>query len=821
MLSQQFKNLSIAAVALLAVGTLAACGGGGGSSSSSSSSTALSVAESVSVVEVNSDGIASTKPSSISIDFGEVAKAMNDGDTNPVRYAFSDAGTDYTDQPQNAYTYEPSSEVMDQANFLLCVMGQTGYDESTLLNTGNFVALVDSSSCEKGGDQSGDTSGNQSQSLATWVVNSSRASDADDHIVKVWADETSGGKTMRFFVRTVISEGSTTSNPYGTFTMQFGGRLVSSVDGSVGTTALEYGFLSVGDTGETGSSVSQIRFDLSMTTATGDAMRDGAISGIMISDLDAAGDSDTGRALISMKLDTNTTAFPDFQYDVAYDADVALLLSVTGVQACISKASFQESVWRYALFYDGAQTVDSVAKADGERVDLNSGFPFTVTASNGMTEYGYVGYWGVFMPNGDTVTDGAIITRETFGQGTGDPYTIVKAPGKLIKFTKEEITAANLDGVEISYWNMGTGKQIKLVWNNGTSLFVKTAEWVMGGFGGYWDTTITTPIFALTGPRMYFMYSEQLGGDLMFQTDGVGDIVNIASTTSGSMPFRYNVQEVVSAKTTAPTTLYCLTQCLPSGMAYIDGNFEYLADKTNPNAAAYAYTYIATTMSLNYDGTGLVVDFDSAGTTGNGSDWGTRSGPMVTTDPTGMGLASVYDLWDQDTFYQWETGPNSWNTYTAVMDSSNVMQTFDKPLAMNYTHLTANDRNGDMTFDSSRYMLEYGGFGDLWGIPWAGSGTGGAEEQRWYPLFAIKDGTQLTDSDSINYVVKALDLERKPNAAPGGVSDCSGLDVSAGSRPAAGSVTFDDPGDSTRTNYIGARPDPDPLDVKVVEGVLS
>ena len=165
------------------------------------------------------------------------------------------------------------------------------------------------------------------------------------------------------------------------------------------------------------------------------------------------------------------------------------------------------------------------------------------------------------------------------------------------------------------------------------------------------------------------------------------------------------------------------------------------------------------------------------------------------------------------------------NTYTAVKDSNGDMQSFDKPLAMNYTHTTAQDRNGDTTYNLNRYMLEYGGFGDMWGIPWEGEGDASAEEQRWYPLFALMDGTQMTDTtkltdsgSSVKYVVKALDIERKPNSATG---LCTGLNVDSTSRPDPGSVQFDDPSDPNGTNYIGARPDPDPLYVIMVDGVLQ
>jgi len=807
--------------------TLSACGGsgggggGGGGGGSTASTTALSVAESVSVVEVNSNGTASTAAvdpqaiSALSVDFSMVAQA------------FDATGTDYSNQAQSKYTHDPSSEAMSTANFLLCVMGETGYDEPTLLNT-TYVALVDSSKCEKGSNKSTGAGGSQSQSLATWVVKSSRASDTADQIVSVWADETNDGSTTRFFLRMVISEAATATNPYGTFVMQFGGRSLAS-DGTLSTTLdQDSGYLSIGDTGQPAQNggVTQIGFNLSMTSK--DSQRGGTITGVMISDLNSSGDSISGRAVITQK---TTAGAINSKFNVAYNADYALLVDNANgdTQTCLSKSSFKESVWRYALFYDGAgQTMPGVANVgktstDGGRVDLNSGFPFTTKLSNGDTEYGYVGYWGVFMPEGASVTTGTTITKETFGSGTGADYTVVKAPGKLIKFTRKTADSAFMDGVEFSYWD-STGNQLKLVWDDATKKFKQTAFWNnSGSYGGYWDTTgFSTPVaYVIKKPtwgvypwRMN-MYSEQLGGNVMFELTADDTITNVSNAVA-PFPFAYNVEEVVSASQ-ADTTFYCWTRCLQGGFATMDGSTEYEAGIYNPATAAYSYTYTKSTMSLSADNNSTDVTTTATGSGGN--SWGTRSGPMVTTNPTTLGLSSVWDLYDQTTFYEWETGPNSWNTYTAVKASDGTLQTFDKPISMTYTHTTANDRIGDTTYNGKKYQMQYGGFGDLWGIPWVGEGDATQERQRWYPIFALKDGTKLSDGTT-NYVVKALDIERKPNATA--ASNCSSMTAGSNTEPAAdATLTFDDPGDPTATNYIGVRPDPVPLDVKMSDGILQ
>lgn len=66
-----------------------------------------------------------------------------------------------------------------------------------------------------------------------------------------------------------------------------------------------------------------------------------------------------------------------------------------------------------------------------------------------------------------------------------------------------------------------------------------------------------------------------------------------------------------------------------------------------------------------------------------------------------------------------------------------MIQTFDKPIQITYTHTDTTDRSGDAgTFNNKLFMLNYGGSGNLWGIPGAQSNGG-----RYSSLFNIADGT--------------------------------------------------------------------------------
>ena len=118
-----------------------------------------------------------------------------------------------------------------------------------------------------------------------------------------------------------------------------------------------------------------------------------------------------------------------------------------------------------------------------------------------------------------------------------------------------------------------------------------------------------------------------------------------------------------------------------------------------------------------------------------------------------------WELWDQNTYYFYETGQNQWNQYATLITGQGVPVSFDDPINFFYTHTTANDADGSAEFDGKKVFLTYGGDRNLWGIPgnevdMDGDGFG----DRWYPMFSIADGA-LMGPNGDEYVVKAVDME--------------------------------------------------------------
>jgi hypothetical protein len=177
-------------------------------------------------------------------------------------------------------------------------------------------------------------------------------------------------------------------------------------------------------------------------------------------------------------------------------------------------------------------------------------------------------------------------------------------------------------------------------------------------------------------------------------------------------------------------------------------------------------------------------------------------------------------------YYVWETGPNPWNQISYLMSqaATPILEVFDAPLQVSYlvpanTDLVNLKPYGN--FAGSTITLQYGGFGDLWGIPnecidittntaCVFSGTPTApNNQRWTSKFSIPFDTtngivtvptaQGTVTAGTQYLVKALDKEVRLAKVP-----CTGTGLSTTSVSNTGLPTTADFVNPTAT--VGAKP---------------
>ena len=135
------------------------------------------------------------------------------------------------------------------------------------------------------------------------------------------------------------------------------------------------------------------------------------------------------------------------------------------------------------------------------------------------------------------------------------------------------------------------------------------------------------------------------------------------------------------------------------------------------------------------------------------------------------------------------------------MDANGQFVSFDPPLKFAYEHGTANDLNGEATYNGKQFSLNYDGF-ELQ-IPWKYD----PEMGEWQPVFNLKDGTVLTDGNGVEYVVKGVEAGVVMREA----ADPADLIIDE---------TIDPPTlqyDAEKTGLVGDKPE---AELKVIKGEL-
>ena len=723
---------SAAALSLL---ILTACGGG-----SSDEDPPVIIDPPIGMGDV--EGLEMPEIISIITDPGDPSpKTINVKSSKP----FDDAGTDYTDDLVRSYVWDESMGPMQQVNQILCYISQTRADE--LVNE-TYTALVDTGRCER--ESESDDSTDQSSSAneteyQLWTIDSSRESDTAAQVVRIWvpSEDPEGNETLdqqNILVQVTINSSPNDLLPFGDFDMNWqgvvevGGNEEPTMAGTIKTVEnqdgkLQFIFFNSADTP-----------DFSFTEA----------ANVILDDAD--GTTGIGKTA-THRVDPNFEFHSEFS--VAYDPTRFLRGNDTNndgavdSQSCNDRTDLLENVWRYNLY----------GQADGARVELNSGFPF-VASVGGQQLDGYMSYWGMWLPGGIDKSSITSITEQDFSdQGTHTTYDVTHSPGRLVKRTKSTIALADMEGSSFNYWadlEYLVEYTSDNVLNNGVGVnaagFYQIATIQFGSSGR--ETTPITPV--LLDVDFLQFYSEVLNGSIAY--DRIADPNNVIAFQ----------QEFVSGNggdlfgSATQVTFACYQDCLKAGITTaqleLNNDTPFLANSEDPTVPAALYTYSLTDLTLrDAEGNAIGMAADQQAANGGFYDWGIQTGLMVLEGTT---LTNVWDTWNQEVSYQWETGPNDWNqmTHVSLTGASEFIQ-FDRPIQFIYNHVDANDRNlldGETSeYDGQVYRLEYGGPGNLWGFPDSQS-----EDGRYQRSFSLADATTLTNSGG-DFVVKATEIEKR------------------------------------------------------------
>jgi hypothetical protein len=145
-----------------------------------------------------------------------------------------------------------------------------------------------------------------------------------------------------------------------------------------------------------------------------------------------------------------------------------------------------------------------------------------------------------------------------------------------------------------------------------------------------------------------------------------------------------------------------------------------------------------------------------------------------------------------DEFYTWETGPHSWNKFTAVKDANGGIVSFDPPLQVEYVYPVdgtagINRAEIDNKYRGSKFFLQYTGFGNLQGIPGKCVNPADPSQKvsdcsqpgfRWVPEFTIPADATLAATGA-EYLVKPLDIEQRMSKVDGACTDLNPVDISS------------------------------------------
>lgn len=711
------------------------------------------------------------------------------------------AGSAYYTDPQSSYVEDATSKGIGQVNMITCIMSAMKPD--ALVNQGAYIALVDENKCDPNSRSStansGSSDGAQAASYTTTVVDSTRASNSDPMLVKVWLAEDNDGQASTIFVHINATAAPSDANPYGQFRLDFCGK------GGGMSNCMMQGYLQ-------GSDGALNYFQ--------NEQRDAGSSTVALRLTSVGTTSGSGKLDLEESDGTNSVSQNFlFAYDQAH--------FLRGDQCFSRDASDPEtglSVWRYGL-YDATT---------GARVDRNSGFPIEYTAS-GVTYHGYLGYWGLSLPAAAqaTLTNGTTVQKVDYSNGnspTRTDYTVTLAGGKLTKYTKHNRSLASLDKIKFNTWigdatNFFSGAQsntqYELYWDEANQQFVATAQIDCSGNNGCQSKDLTSPQTVAVS-----FWNNQGGGVQGWSQTLGGDVyvdLHASPLVSTAQIVVYHSQDLVYPSQ-LPSTLYCVNNCptadaLTSFFGSNSGQSPFDSTTFNNWQPSSTYiTYGADTASavLTTGGQPVVYTDKNAYQSHPEYQSGVRSGRLFTnlTDAqcgstNGNTVYCDYKVNDADVYYVWETGPNNWNQFAAVKDASNNFLQFDAPLQLNYQVPTGAQYG---QYAGKSIVLQYGGFGDLWGIPGQCVShltnqpvSCDTQDARYVPEFVIPYDSvlgQVTDGSN-TYLVKWL--EREIRFARKDAAACSNLTLPSNvTLPTQ--ADLNDPSDPNSDIYIGAQP---------------
>lgn len=681
--------------------------------------------------------------------------------------AYSDEGTDYSEAQKSIWIDD--TEALEMVNDILGVVQDSGYEH--FVNKGAYKALVKKISDEVQSQSGSSSTSSTTEELMEITLVVTREDNNAPMIVKVWVDEEEeeGGFSMKQRIRGYfeVTEGVSSTYPYGKMTAHFKGNMIvggQEVEPPAFTLALQIDadesgnviieFLDSGNIAPEGLNFVDQWEDYARIVTNSTLSAGVAYLSIYEYFQDPYGGSD--------EEDISSLVVYDENYYKEDDLDSQG--NLVGDPEVLDKNSLLTKIYRYRLFYEST----------GSKVTLNSGFPILLESG----ENAYIGYYGLWAPESANVQSGDSVTRF----GSENQYTVFKVGGKLRKHTKTQIQVSELAGLDMSYWLCieGNCNDAIVTWDATSEVFKKIGT--RNQSTGQIDYLPVESQTEVTFNEWDGAWCQALNSFLPLGRLYKDDQGN--STTPGNSDILYFHSEQTVVPTSDMTFYYW-------GPAPGESQDTYWSNPQNQTEKTY--TFDASEMVLLDENSQAILD--------TSSEFGLNLSPLTTTQ---YSQENNFQAYNADVYYTWETGANEWNQFTTLKDSQGNLLTFDPPLQFAYTHATANDLNGDSTFDGKKFNIDYDGF-ELH-MPWKFDD----EEGEWQPMINLKDGVVLEDSDGARYVVKGTEGCMLMET----VADTSVADYLQFQDVDPPTLTYD----ATKTALVGALPTG--TEVKIIKGEL-
>ena len=699
------KSLKWMLTLLASFALLAACSGGGSGSSTDGDGTLPPT--------TGGDVSALSLPSRIQLsstgDGGQLSAQNLLG-----RSAYDDAGTDYATVEQHAWVDD--TDALELINTVLGVTKDTGY--SHFVNQGPYKALVRNTDSSQAAQSAASTTSTTVESLTEIIVDVTRESNDQPMYITFWLI-VNGPEDMPMLVRGhfTVTEGVSDAYPYGALEAHFMGNVIDG-EGNIGQEVMQMA-LSVG------SENNQVVIE----NVDDEGIQGGHERHVKVRVV-ANADVTEGNAYVS-RLETQDDGqggniMPDEPtiQQISFNDEYFKATESGSEPVVYAKSPLTRHVHMYKLF--DAET--------GDEVVCDSGFPIEYDTPNG-TRNGYVGYYGLWTDSQNILNHGDAVRDMD-----GNNYTVFASGGKLTKHVSDSMPLSDLTGMELSRWT--PDQEDMIVWS-GTQ-FEKVGYRDQNGQIIYYAQGIDAEYHE----PVEFEEWEGAWCDALSAYLRLGSLYGGGSTPNNSSTVFFQSEQTVSAADASDLTLYTWTYTLgmPISQTVID----------NSAAAEAAYWQHPSEKTFVFDAMDMML-YDSTGTysavlsgdvpQGSNLENGYHIGPLTTDHYT---VDNWWQANEADEFYTWNTGADQWNHYVTVMDEDGALADFLPPISFMYTHTTANDANGDSTYNGKKFRLQYDGYS--LNLPYNYDET----TNEWVPLINIADGTPMGPTGS-EYVIKAVE----------------------------------------------------------------